>query len=187
MGFSSAQDPALIQMMAEMIDCWPGDRHELFRQLLNECDSAEQRSNCYKALSPKVRNFKPLPLESYEAQTALLAGAAVSQGRMKAVGERPKPIEVGGKKVYTTKQRTAKSDAMATVQCHKCGLIERFVENTPVAAMIEARKAGWVRMPGINKEYCAKCAAKENARELVTLRRNKELVVHDKRRVTSGG
>lgn len=180
MGLKGLNDPDLIQQLAELISAWPGDKHDFLRDLLNECDP-DKRYEMYHAIAPKLK-FKPLSLPQYEAQIAEKAGAMVSQRRMRVEGDRPKPIEVGDKLAEITAKELANA-ALASLTCHRCGRFEKYLGETPVSAMLEARKAGWIREPGINKECCAQCAAQLAAAEQITLSSQEALIVTDRRRV----
>lgn len=156
MGLSGINDPELFQVFGDLIDGYPGDKHEFFRDLLNECEP-QKRSEMYQALAPRVRSFKPLSLSQYEAQIALRAGAMVSQGRMRVEGRRPDAIEIGGHKVKITPRERANCGWVA-LRCNGCDAVAKFVADTPVGAVIEARKAGWVKDVIDGHEYCVNCA-----------------------------
>lgn len=155
MGLAGLNDPDLIQQLADLVSAWPGDKHEYLRDLLNECDP-ESRYEMYHAIAPKL-GFKALSFPQYEAQIALRAGQMVSQGRMRVEGQRPKPIEIGGHKLAVVSEQEA-THAIATVRCHRCQKGDRFLAETPIGAMTEARKAGWTRPPSVNKETCPECS-----------------------------
>jgi hypothetical protein len=178
-GLSCLGSPDLIQELANLVSNWPGDKHEYLRDLLNECEP-EQRYEAYHALKPRL-GFKAKPLDSYLAMIALRAGELVSQGRMKVVGDAPKPIEIniGGHKVKVP-ARPRMLYAIARVKCYLCSAEGRFEAPTPVAAMIEARKAGWVRDKVDNKETCPKCA-EARAAEVVELSGREKLYITDRR------
>ncbi|MGH9505244.1 MAG: hypothetical protein ACRD20_20515 [Terriglobales bacterium] len=178
-GLSALGTPELVQQLANLVSNWPGDKHEYLRDLLNECDPQE-RYEAYHALKPHL-SFKAKPLESYIAMIALRAGELVSQGRMRVEGNAPPPIEIGiaGHKIKVP--RTPKMlYAIARVHCYLCAAEAKFDAPTPVAAMIEARKAGWVRDKGMNKETCPKCA-EEQAAEVVALSHKENLYITDRR------
>lgn len=188
-GLAPLTDPDLIEQMAHLVSNWPGDKHDYMRDLLSECD-ADKRSEMYSAIAPKLR-FRALSLSQYEAQIALKAGEMVSQGRMQVVGDRPKPIVIGEEKFVAVPKQHA-TNAIATVRCHRCPKSDQFVEKTPAAAMIAARKAGWTREAGVNKECCPECsvalAAALEPTEIiqmggVSISRSSRLPVHDRRRV----
>lgn len=180
MGLAGLSNPDLIQQLADLVSAWPGDKHDYLMGLINECEPA-QRSEMYEAIVPKLK-FKALSLGQYEAQIALKAGQMVSQGRMRIEGERPRPIEIGGHLLAVVPKKHA-TGAVATLRCHRCNKSEQFLGDTPAGAMILARKAGWVREPGINKEVCAECGAGVAQAEIVALSRHEQLVVNEKRRV----
>lgn len=180
MGLAGLNDPDLIQQLADLVSAWPGDKHEYMRDLLNECEP-EKRYEMLQAIGPKLRGFKALSLSQYEAQIALKAGAMVSQGRMRVEGSRPDPIVIGGERFVAVPQQHA-TDAIATVRCHLCPKTDQFLEKTPVAAMIAARKAGWTRDKALNKETCPECTAAAAAEEVVVLSNSQQLFVRDRRR-----
>jgi hypothetical protein len=177
MGLVGLSDPDLIQQLADLVSAWPGDKHEYLRDLLNECDP-DKRYDMYDAIAPKLR-FKPLSYSQYEAQIALKAGEMVSQKRMRVEGQTPRPIEVGGHKLAMVPKSEA-TGAVATVRCHRCSKTERFLADTPAGAMIEARKAGWTREKGVNKEACPECS-EAVAATLVRLSNSESLPVYDRR------
>lgn len=180
-GLAPLNDPELIQQLANLVSHWPGDKHDFMRDLINECEP-DKRYEMYHAIAPKLK-FKPLQLEQYIAQIALKAGALISQGRMSVVGDAPKPIEIGGHKVSLVPKRTAAASAVAFVRCHRCSAEDKFIANTPVGAMLEARKAGWTREKGVNKEACPKCS-EALAAEVVSLSATEKLFVTDHRLFT---
>src|SRR5258708_32998443 len=159
MGLAGLNDPELIQQLADLVSAWPGDKHDYLRDLLNECDQ-DKRYEMYEAIAPKLK-FKALAFEQYEAQIAAKAGSMVSQGRMRVEGSAPKPIEIGGSKLRAVPRELATS-AVATLQCHVCSKVGKFLADTPAGAMIEGRKARWMRDPGVNKEMCAGSAVATN-------------------------
>lgn len=179
-GLAKLDSPELIEQMANLVNNWPGDRHEFLMGLINECDDRD-RSEMYNAIRPHLK-FKPLPLDTYVAHIAERAGALVSQRSMRVEGSRPAPIQVG-KDAYVQVPRALSDKAVVTLRCYKCPKQERFVSSTPAGAMIEGRKAGWIRVAGVNKECCAECAANLVASEQVVLSRKEVLVITDKRRV----
>lgn len=180
MGLADLTDPELIQQLADLVSAFPGDKHDFMRDLLNECDP-DRRYEMYHAIAPKLR-FPALPLPQYETQIALKAGSMISQGRMRVEGAPARPIEVGGHKLAVVPQSLA-SGAVAIVRCYSCSEVEKFLADTPAGAMIEARKAGWVRDKGLNKETCPSCAEKNAALEVVALSRSEKLFVTDRRNV----
>jgi hypothetical protein len=132
----------------------------------------------YEALAPRLR-FKALSLPQYEAQIALKAGEMVSQGRMRVEGSAPRAIEIGGHKLAVTTKEDA-SGAVATVRCHRCNKLEKFLSETPAGAMIEARKAGWTREKGVNKETCIECSVAV-AETVIRLSNKETLAIYDRR------
>jgi hypothetical protein len=154
MGLARLDDPELIGQLAALVSEWRGDRHEFLQDLLNECD-ADKRSEMYNAIAPKL-TFKPLSLPQYECRIAEKAGRMVSQRRARVEGSAPKPIEIGGHQVQITTPDQANC-GWVIVRCHKCGVEKRFLADTPVGAIIEARKAGWRKDPGVNLELCPEC------------------------------
>lgn len=149
-------DPEKLQVFADLVSQWPGDKHDFLRDLLNECE-VSSRYEMYQALAPRLK-FKALSFSQYEAQIALKAGAMVSQKRMRVEGNAPKPIEINGHKVNITRPEESNC-GWCIVRCHVCDHTEKFIADTPVGAIIKARQAGWVRAKGIDKETCADCAA----------------------------
>lgn len=180
LGLPKLTDPDLLQRMADIISDFPGDRHDFLRDLINECD-AKDRREMYDAIAPRLR-FKALQLEQYELKIAEKAGNMISKRWMRVEGERPKPIQVGDS-TFMPVPKALSDAAVASVRCHRCMKLEKFVAETPAGAMIKARQAGWIREPGINKECCAECTAKLASVEAVLLPGGTTLDVRDKRRV----
>lgn len=176
-GLPGLTDPDLIQAMADLVSNWPGDKHDYMRDLLNECD-ADKRYEMYQAIAPKLK-FKALSFSQYEAQIAMRAGAMVSQGRARVEGTAPRTIEIGGHKLAMV-ERSEATACVATVKCHRCPKNEHFYAATPVAAMTLARKAGWTREAGVNKEVCPECS-EALAATIVRLSDNATLAVYDRR------
>ena len=131
------------------------DRHVFLRDLLAECDPSERR-NMYDVITPKL-NFPVKPLIDYEAMMQHRVEMLTSKRAMRVEGPAPHPIEVGGKK-YAEAPASVATHAIATLHCQRCWKKKRFVADTPVGAMIAARKAGWKRMP--DKETCPNCIKK---------------------------
>ena len=152
-GLAHLNDPELIQQLADLVSDWHGDKHQFLQDLINECE-ADQRYEMYQAISPKLR-FRPLPLHTYECRIAEQAGAAVSRRQMRVEGASPRPIQVGNHKIEITAQPS--NCGWAAVRCHQCNKIEKFISDTPVGAMIAARKAGWMRDISADSEICAEC------------------------------
>lgn len=160
LGLKGLKDPELLEQLANLVSNWPGDKHEFLIGLLNECDTAEQRAEMYQAIRPKLK-FRALPLSTYEDKIRIKAGSLVSQRKMRVEGVSPAPIEIGGRQYYKVpNELSAMSQALVTLKCYKCQNEDQFLQNTPVAAMIEGRNAGWRRDPGVNKEMCPECVAK---------------------------
>ena len=153
MGLAGLHDPDLIQLLANLVSTWPGDKHRFLEDLINQCD-ADKRYEMYHAITPKLK-FTALPLSTYEARIAERAGAMVAARRMRVEGRRPDPIEIGGEK-FETVPESESTAAIATLKCG-CGEKQYFLSTTPAGTMIMARKKGWVRDPGTNKEVCPDC------------------------------
>jgi len=177
MGLAGLDDPELIQQMADLVSNWPGDKHDYMRDLLNECEP-EKRYELYHAIAPKLR-FKALSLPQYEAQIGLKAGQMVSQGRMRVEGQAPRAIEIGGHRLPVVSKHEADA-VVATVRCHRCPKVDKFIADTPAGAMIEARKAGWTREKGVNKETCPECSVAV-AETVIRLSSQEHLAVYDRR------
>jgi hypothetical protein len=166
MGLAGLKDngdpsPELIQQIAGMVNAWQGapnrhgewiDRHKFLRDLLAECDQAD-RGEMYSAITPHL-SFAPYPLAQYETMMTERMSRLVSKGAARAEGRAPHPIEVGGKKYRRASAREA-THVIATLLCPNCGKQKRFIGETPVGALIAARKAGWQRMP--DKWTCPIC------------------------------
>jgi hypothetical protein len=179
-GLAGLDSPELIEQMANLVNNWPGDRHEFLMGLINECDDRD-RSEMYNAIRPHLK-FKPLPLDTYVAHIAERAGALVSQHKMRVEGDRPAPIQVG-RDSFVAVPKADSTGAVATVRCHRCPKVEKFFDDTPAGAMLKARQAGWIREPGINKECCAECSANLAHSEQAMLSKKEVLIVTDRRRV----
>jgi hypothetical protein len=177
-GLSNLAEPELLDVFAGMIDQFPGDKHWMLQGLINECEPA-QRYEMYHALTPRIRSFKPMPLETYESKIALEAGELISQGRMRVEGARPRAIEIGGHRLAVVPQSQS-SGAVAIVRCHRCPKTDRFLADTPAAAMTEARKAGWTREKGVNKECCPECSTAV-AETVVRLSNKETMAIYDRR------
>lgn len=150
MGLGSLQDPRLMQRLADLISEWPGDKDEFFQDLLGECDAAK-RSEMYNAMAPKLR-FKPRSLVEYETSIQMRASEMVSQRRMRVEGSAPLPAYIG--------ERKPEEAAKATLICHRCKRKLTYKAETPVSAIIKARKAGWVRTIALDQETCPSCMKK---------------------------
>lgn len=161
---NGAASPELVQQIAGIVNNWQPtpnrhgewiDRHKFLRDLLAECGEAE-RGEMYSAIKPHL-SFIVLPLSSYESMMTQRMNSLVSKRAARVEGRAPAPIEVGGKK-YAEAPTAVATHAVATLHCQKCWRKKRFIADTPVGAMIAARKAGWKRMP--DKETCPSCVAK---------------------------
>ena len=161
MGLKGVTDPELIQQLADLVSHWPGDRNEFFVELLRECDGPK-RYEMYQAMAPKL-TFKPISYIACETSIAARASAMVSQGRMRVEGRAPDAITVGGIGMSPRKPR-------AILKCHVCSITEQFTGETPVEAIIKARKAGWRHDD--EREYCPDCLLKDVPYALDTQRRN---------------
>jgi len=156
-GLAGLSDPDLIQQLANLVSNWNGDRHRFLEDLINQCD-ADKRYEMYHAIAPKLR-FKALTLSAYESNISMRASGLVSQGRMRVEGANPDPIEIRGEKFERVPEQLGTA-ALATLKCHKCNHTEQYLSDTPAGAMIMARKDGWVREKGVNKEVCRVCDQK---------------------------
>lgn len=172
-GLSASGDPSpeLIQQLAAIVNAWQGtynrhgewvDRHMFLRDLLAECDQAE-RYHMYSAIAPHL-SFAPYPLSQYEGMMVVRMNTLISKRAARAEGRAPHPIELGGRK-YRRARAGEATHAIATLVCPTCGKQKRFLGDTPVGALIAARKAGWARMP--DKWTCPVCV-RSSARKPVT-------------------
>lgn len=177
-GLTNLEDPEFLNVFAALIDQFPGDKHWFLQGLINECEP-EKRYEMYQGLAPRIRSFKPMSLDTYTCRIAEEAGAAVSRGHMRVEGDAPKPIEIGGFKLMIVPKSEADA-AVATVHCHRCPKTDQFLADTPAGAMIEARKAGWSREKGVNKEICPACS-EALAATMVRLANGESLAVYDRR------
>ena len=156
-GLAGLSDPDLIQQLANLVTNFPGDRHRFLEDLINQCD-ADKRTEMYGAIAPKL-GFAALPLSDYEVRIRNRASELVSQRRMRVEGEAPRPIEVAGEKYEAVSEAEATA-CMVTVTCYKCPKKKQYISDTPAGCMIMARKDGWVRDKGVNKEICKQCYGK---------------------------
>lgn len=156
------------------------DKHLFLRDLFSQCDGQE-RQEMYDAIVPHL-NFKAKPLDYYVTQMMLRVNTLTSKSAARVTGDAPKPVEVGGNK-YAAAPKFIATHVVVTVTCWNCPKDAQFVGDTPVSAMIEARKAGWTRDKGIKKETCPECSAGFAQEEIVVLAKNQKLVVNDRRRV----
>lgn len=152
----------LIQQIAFMVNNWKGmtsprygewiDQHKFLRDLFAQCNQ-EDRSEMYAAIVPHL-TFTALPLARYEAMMAERMHRLVSKGAARVEGKAPRPIQLGRKK-YRRVSASEATQAIATILCQFCGKTKRFLGDTPVGALIAARKCGWARMP--EKWTCPIC------------------------------
>jgi hypothetical protein len=165
-GLTDAGEPTgeLVQQIAAIVNNWQTapnrhgewiDRHKFMRDLLAECD-ASVRNQMYSAIAPHL-NFKALPLASYESMITERMENLVSKGAARVEGHAPHPVEVGGRK-YSEASANEATHGMATLHCQSCWKKKRFIADTPMGALIAARKAGWARMP--DKWTCPSCIKK---------------------------
>lgn len=150
MGLSRLQSPELIQQLADMVSAWHGDKQQFFIDLLNECD-ADKRYEMYQAMAPKLR-FQALSYSDCIIAITNKAAEMVSRKQARVEGISPRPINIGN--------QYDKPQASATLLCYHCKRRSKFCEETPVGAIIKARKAGWVRTAGFDIETCPKCVKK---------------------------
>lgn len=164
MGLAGLTDPNLMELLARLVSTYPGDKHLFFEDLINQCD-AEKRAEMYHALAPRLL-FKAEPLSHYEANIAYRAACMVNQRRMRVEGKSRMPIEIGGQKFDIVGEEEA-SAAIVTVKC-KCGRSAKFMDRTPVSAMLKARKDGWVRDKATKHEVCKECMSYVNVGDLLS-------------------
>jgi hypothetical protein len=185
-GIAESDQGQLIELIAAMVNSWQGapnrhgewiDRHKFLRDLFSECD-AKDRQEMYNAIVPRL-TFKAKPLSHYETMMAERVGNLVSKRAARVEGDRPRPIEIGESKYMLVAPRQA-SNVVATVVCHRCGERAQFVEPTAVSAMTAARRAGWTREKGVNKETCPPCS-EAVAATVVKLANGQHLAVYDRR------
>jgi hypothetical protein len=162
---NGAASGELIQQMAAIVNNWQTspnrhgewiDKHKFLRDLLAECDESG-RSEMYSAIRPHL-NFPALPLSTYETMMTERMENLISKGAARAEGPAPRPIDVGGKKYTRVASEAVATHALATLSCQRCSKQMNFLGDTPVGALIAARKAGWARMP--DKWTCPKCVKK---------------------------
>ena len=157
-----------VQIIAKIVNDWETspnrqgewiDKHKFMRDLLAECNS-EDRGAMYSAIAPHL-TFKPLPLSSYEAMMTERMHRLISKGAARTEGQAPHPVEVGGQK-YVEAEAALATHALVKIHCWTCTRRKNFLADTPVGAMIAARKAGWQRMPTADgpKETCPQCVKK---------------------------
>lgn len=166
--------PELVQQIAAIVNHWKPcanrhgewiDRHKFLRDLFAECDEAD-RSEMYAAITPYL-TFQALPLSYYEMMMTERMARLVSKGAARTQGRSPHPVQIGGRK-YRRASKAEATHAIATLVCPGCGKQKRFLGDTPVGALIEARKAGWQRMPDKwHCPICVKAMARKARKELV--------------------
>ena len=107
-------------------------------------------------MAPRLK-FEAKPLSQYEANIAYRAACMVNQKRMRVEGREPNPVIIQGEK-YAEVGEEESTHAVVRLKC-KCGRVSRWMADTPVGAMIKARKDGWVRDKLTNHEKCKKCVS----------------------------
>lgn len=142
MGLPALNDPALIQVMADMVNGYPimSERVEFFCDLLNECD-AGKRGEMYNALKPCL-HFEVPSFPECETRITYKAERMVGRTRL-AKAKQSEPEE---KTLH--------------LECFGCQAKSAFVDLTVAGAMLQAKKAGWGRGPVPGHEYCAECRMK---------------------------
>lgn len=156
-GLAGLSDPELIEQLANLVSNYPGDlsaKHRFLEDLINQVD-ADKRYEMYHAIAPKL-NFRAFTLGQYESSIRQRASELISQRRMRVEGDAPRPMEVQGKK-YEEVLQSESTAALLTLTCHKCRHKSQYLAETPVTAMIAARKDGWVRDKATNREVCPEC------------------------------
>jgi hypothetical protein len=140
MGLPDLNDPALLQVMADMVNGYPimAERADFFCEMLNECEGAHRRE-MYEAMRPRL-SFPVPSLDECEARIAARAERLI----------RPKGLPAAVK-------AEAPVGSVMEIICHGCGKKEEFTSLSTAGAMVEARKAGWGRGPVGWKEYCPEC------------------------------
>lgn len=139
MGLPSLDDPALFQVMADMVNAYPipGERVDFFCDLLNECEGA-QRYAAYTALRPLLHFEVPTLAE---CETRITAKAERMVGRRHSAVAKPgDPVE-----------------RILHLDCFGCENKAAFVGLSVADCMAEAHKAGWGRGPVRGEEFCAEC------------------------------
>lgn len=140
MGLPGLDDPNLVQVMADIVNGYPipGERIEFFCEMLNECEGVRRRE-MYEALRPRLA-FEVPSLDACEARIAARAERMIRPNGL------PVPTKDG-----KLPERTIE------IECGGCGKKEQFMGETPVDAMLQARKAGWGRGLRRGWEHCAEC------------------------------
>lgn len=157
MGLNRLDDPALIPVLANIVNTHPGftNSHAFYLGLLNECDQTK-RTEMYEALKPHLK-FPVWPLEKYINMLKEHAGNVETHGRPVTVGEK-QPIKFGGIEFEEVAADSAEG-CILELTCHKCTQSAEFYGLTPVEAVSVARSEGWVRDLLLQKEICPKCPA----------------------------
>lgn len=140
MGLPGLDDPALIQVMADVVNGYPipGERAEFFCELLNECEGARRRE-MYEALRPRL-SFDVPSLDACEVRIAARAERMIRPKGLPGVKTQELPLELS-----------------IEITCGSCLKVEDFKGRSIADAMVAARRAGWGRGPERAKEYCAEC------------------------------
>lgn len=140
MGLPSLDDPALVQVMADIVNGYPipGERIEFFCEMLNECEGA-QRREMYEALRPRLA-FEVPSLDACEARIAARAERMIRPKGLPAAQKEEEPLEL-----------------TIEILCGGCRKLESYAGRTVADAMSKARKDGWGRGPVRGLEYCAEC------------------------------
>lgn len=141
MGLKGLNDPELVPQLARLVP-----DHKFLTSLINEC-AQEKRSEMFEAIRPHLK-FKAYPLDWYINQLKMRAQIAES---------RDNPIVCGNKTLRQVAQQEA-TGCVVELRCWKCRKTQTFYGSTPVCAMIDARKVGWVRDIARNHEACPKHA-----------------------------
>jgi hypothetical protein len=162
MGLNRLDDPALIPVLANIINSYPGfsNPHAFYLGLLNECDQ-QNRYEMYEALKPHLK-FKVWPLDKYIQMLKEHASHVETHGHPYKVRDdaevSKEPIKFGGKEFEQVS--AADSDGcILGLTCYKCTRTEEFWGVTAVEAAMVARSVGWVRDLEKQKEICPDCPA----------------------------
>lgn len=140
-GLDGLDDPELLPMFGRAMR-----DHSWLQGALEECDD-DKRRDMYYALKPHLP-FKPWEFDAYMNRIIEKASAAATWNE---------PVQVGEEKYRRVAESSLASGAIATLLCYKCTAEESFLGDTPVDAIIKARKAGWYRDLIRHKEVCPKC------------------------------
>lgn len=144
MGLPALSDPALIQVMADVVNGYPmpSERVEFFCELLNQCDG-QRRYGMYEAMKPRL-SFQIPTLDACEAR---IADKAARMSQRRGIGVAAKVNDLDGRGDH----------AVAVLECGICGKVENFEGWTTADAMLQSRKAGWGRGPRPGWEHCVSC------------------------------